>query len=69
MNGIYGVLHVIASLNHYEIALGHEVFLSVSTRGDRVLSHPVYRQHCVPRTSGEATSLYPEAANRAMSHA
>jgi hypothetical protein len=69
MNGIYVVLHVFASLNSYKVVLEHEVFLSVSTRGDKVLSHPVYRQHCVPGASGEATSLYPEAANGAMSHA
>jgi hypothetical protein len=69
MNGIFGVLRVLASLNTYKVALEHEICLSVSTRGDRVLSHPVYRQHCMPGASGEATSLYPEAANRAMSHA
>lgn len=69
MNWIYGVLHVLASLNSHRVALELEVCLSVSTRGDRVLSHPVYRQHCVPGASGETTSLYPEAANRAMSHA
>ena len=69
MNGIYGVLHALASPNPYKVALEHEVCLSVSTRGDRVFSHPVYRQHCVPGASGKATSLYPEAANGAMSHA
>ena len=69
MNGMYGVLHVFKSQNPYKVALEYEVCLSVSTRGDRVLSHPVYRQHCVPGASGETTSLYPEAANRAMSHA
>jgi len=69
MNGICGVLHVLALLNPYKVALEHEVCLSVSTRGDRVLSHPVYGQHCVPGAGREATSLYPEAANGAMSHA
>jgi hypothetical protein len=69
MNGIYGVLHVVASHISYKVALEHEVCLSVSTGGDRVLSHPLYRQHCMSGASGEATSLYPEATNGAMSHA
>jgi hypothetical protein len=68
MNGIYGV-HVLASQISYKVALEHEVCFSVSTGGDRILSHPVYRQHCMPGASGEATSLYSEAANGAMSHA
>jgi hypothetical protein len=47
----------------------HKISISVSTRGNWILSYPVHRQHCMPGAGGEAPKMHSEVTNRTVSYA